>query len=66
MVKAVFGLGIAGADGMGDFSLKTSEVGLWGWCGVVEYRESRVWWNIFRNSSGFGKCSLTWVAMVTG
>ena len=26
-VKAVLGLGIAGADGMGDFSLKTSEVG---------------------------------------
>ena len=41
-VKAVFGLGIAGADGIGDFSLKTSGIGLWGWCGVVEYRDSRV------------------------
>ena len=28
LVKAVFGLGMAGADGMGDFSLKTSgEIG---------------------------------------
>ena len=27
LVKAVLGLGIAGADGIGDFSLKTSGVG---------------------------------------
>ena len=27
LVKAVLGLGIAGADGMGDFSLKTSGAG---------------------------------------
>ena len=27
LVKVVFGLGMAGADGMGDFSLKTSGVG---------------------------------------
>ena len=27
LVKAVLGLGMAGADGMGDFSLKTSGVG---------------------------------------
>ena len=27
LVKAVLGLGIAGADGMGDFSLKISGVG---------------------------------------
>ena len=27
LVKAVLGLGIAGADGMGDFSLKMSGVG---------------------------------------
>ena len=33
LVKAVLGLGIAGADGMGDFSLKTSGVGREGHCG---------------------------------
>ena len=27
LAKAVLGLGMAGADGMGDFSLKTSGVG---------------------------------------
>ena len=27
LVKVVLGLGMAGADGMGDFSLKTSGVG---------------------------------------
>ena len=27
LVKAVLGLGMAGVDGMGDFSLKTSGVG---------------------------------------
>ena len=32
LVKAVLGLGMAGADGMGDFSLKTSGVGQEG-CG---------------------------------
>ena len=30
LAKVVFGLGIAGVDGMGGFSLKTSGVGLWG------------------------------------
>jgi hypothetical protein len=33
LVKAVLGLGIAGADGIGDFSLKTSGVGREGRCG---------------------------------
>ena len=33
LVKAVFGLGMAGSDGMGDFSLKTSGVGREGWGG---------------------------------
>ena len=33
LVKAVLGLGIAGADGMGDFSWKTSGVGQEGHCG---------------------------------
>ena len=33
LVKAVLGLGIAGTDGMGDFSLKTSGVGREGCCG---------------------------------
>ena len=32
-VKAVLGLGMAGADGMGDFSLKISGVGREGRCG---------------------------------
>ena len=41
-VKAVFGLGMAGAEGIGGFSLKMSEGGQWGWCGVIEYRELRV------------------------
>ena len=41
-MKAVFGLGMAGAEGIGDFSLKMSEGGQWGWCGVIEYRELRV------------------------
>ena len=35
LVKAVFGLGIAGVDGMGDFSLKMSGVGQEGQCGGV-------------------------------
>ena len=34
-VKAFLGCGMAGVDGRGDFSLKTSGVGLWGQCGVV-------------------------------
>ena len=33
LVKAVLGLGMAGADGMGDFSLKMSGVGQEGCCG---------------------------------
>ena len=33
LVKVVFSLGIAGADGIGDFSLKTSGVGWEGCCG---------------------------------
>ena len=33
LVKAVLGLGMAGADGMGDFSLKISGVGREGWGG---------------------------------
>ena len=33
LVKAVLGLGMAGVDGMGDFSLKTSGVGREGRCG---------------------------------
>ena len=33
LVKAVLGLGIAGVDGIGDFSLKTSGVGQEGRCG---------------------------------
>ena len=33
LVKAVLGLGMAGVDGMGDFSLKTSGVGQEGRCG---------------------------------
>ena len=33
LVKVVLGLGMAGADGMGDFSLKTSGVGRDGWGG---------------------------------
>ena len=33
LVKAVLGLGIAGADGIGDFSLKISGVGREGRCG---------------------------------
>ena len=32
-VKAVLGLGIAGVDGIGDFSLKTSGEGREGRCG---------------------------------
>ena len=32
LVKAVLGLGIAGVDGIGDFSLKTSGVGREGRC----------------------------------
>ena len=32
-VKVVLGLGIAGVDGMGDFSLNTSGVGCEGQCG---------------------------------
>ena len=32
-MKVVFGLGIAGADGIGDFSLKMSGIGLEGQCG---------------------------------
>ena len=32
-VKAVLGLGMAGVDGMGDFSLKMSGVGQEGRCG---------------------------------
>ena len=42
MVKAIFGQGIAGADGVGDFSLKTSGVGWVGWCGGVRYNMLRV------------------------
>ena len=33
LVKVVLGLGMAGADGMGDFSLKMSGVGLEGHSG---------------------------------
>ena len=33
LVKAVLGLGMAGVDGIGDFSLKTSGVGRGGRCG---------------------------------
>ena len=33
LVKVVFGLGMAGADGMEDFSLKRSGVGWDGWWG---------------------------------
>ena len=33
LAKAVLGLGMAGADGIGDFSLKTSGVGQEGRCG---------------------------------
>ena len=35
LVKAVLGLGIAGADGIGDFSLNTSGVGREGRCGEL-------------------------------
>ena len=42
LVKVAFGLGMAGVDGMGDFSLKTSGDGQWGQCGVIEYRVPRV------------------------
>ena len=42
LVKAIFGQGIAGADGVGDFSLKTSGVGWVGWCGGVRYNMLRV------------------------
>ena len=33
LVKVVLGLGMAGADGMGDFSPKMSGVGREGWSG---------------------------------
>ena len=33
LVKVVLGLGMAGVDGMGDFSLKISGVGRGGRCG---------------------------------
>ena len=59
LARASFGLGMACADGMGDLSLKMSGVGQEGCHRGVEYREPRVWWNTLRNSSGFGKCSLT-------
>ena len=66
LVKAAFGLGIAGVDGTGDFSLKISRVGWRGCCRVGRYKVLRVWWKTFRNSSGLGKCSLTCLVMITG
>ena len=41
LVKVVFGLGMAGADGMGDFSLKRSGVGQDGWWGGGQCRGCR-------------------------
>ena len=61
-----FSLGIVGVDGLGEFSLKMSEVGLWDQCGVVVEKVLRVWWRTPRKSLGLGKCSQTWVVIMVG